>query len=181
MNIDLRKQVIDLFIETGHAHHKAFAETDGADPDWPIWYAGYLQNPLSEVMRTKFTRSQLVYCLMDADFERAASDPCSDWQDFYAGQFIERHAPSETVSRDKLSLYHFPGCPFCAMVSSTIKRLGLEVERRNILESPDYFKQLIAARGRTTVPVLRIDSPDGGERWIPESQDIMRYLKTISS
>jgi len=57
----------------------------------------------------------------------------------------------------------------------------LEVERRDILENPEYFEQLMTARGRTTVPVLRIDSPDGKERWIPESRDIMHYLKTISS
>ena len=149
-------------------------------PDWPIWYAEYLQAPFSEVMQTPFTRSQLVYCLMDADFERAARDPGSDWPGFYADQFIERHAPSETVSEDKLSLYHFRWCPFCAMVSSAIDRLGLEVEGRDILENSDYREQLMAARGRATVPVLRIDSPDGEERWMPESRDIVRYLKTIS-
>ena len=45
MNTELRTNLVDLFREAGHAHHAAFAATDGADPDWPIWYADYLQEP----------------------------------------------------------------------------------------------------------------------------------------
>ena len=65
------------------------------------------------------------------------------------------------------------------MVSSAIDRLGLDIESRDIMENPDYREQLMAARGRATVPVLRIDSPDGEERWMPESRDIVRHLKTM--
>ena len=50
MNTELRKNLADLFLETGHAHHAAFAATDGADPEWPIWYAEHLQAPLTKVL-----------------------------------------------------------------------------------------------------------------------------------
>ena len=72
MNVELRNDLVDVFAETGHAHHAAFAATDGVDPEWPIWYAGHLQAPITDALQTPFTKSQLVYCVMDADFEHAA-------------------------------------------------------------------------------------------------------------
>jgi glutaredoxin 2 len=76
-----------------------------------------------------------------------------------------------------LALYHFDGCPFCMRVRRAIDATGIDVELRNIYEEPGYLQELRDARGRTTVPVLRITSPDGEERWMPESSDIVRYLQ----
>ena len=180
MDSGLRKNMAALMVETGQAHHQAFAAADGADPDWPIWYAEYLQAPLGKLLQTDFTRSQLVYCVMDADFERAARAPERDWPEFYADQFIERYARSPTPSEDRLALYYSRTCRFCAIVTSAIDRLGFDIELREIFEEPRYREQLVEARGRATVPVLRITSPDGEERWMPESRDIVRYLETVS-
>ena len=180
MNVELRNDLVDLFRETGRAHHAAFAATDGADPEWPIWYAEHLQTPIADALGTPFTRSRLIYCVMDADFEQAARAPESDWPEFYADQFVERYARSPAPSEDRLALYHSHSCPFCALVTSAIDRLGLDVELREIFEEPRYREQLVEARGRVTVPVLRITSPDGEERWMPESHDIVRYLETAS-
>lgn len=55
--------------------------------------------------------------------------------------------------------------------------LGLNVELRNIYADADHLAALREVRGRTTVPVLRISSPDGEERWMPESADIVQYLQ----
>ncbi len=74
-------------------------------------------------------------------------------------------------------LYHSETCPFCAIVRAAIDRLGLVVELREIFEDPVYRDELVEARGRATVPVLRIISPVGEERWMPESRDIVRYLE----
>lgn len=179
MNVELRKNLVDLFRETGRAHHAAFADTDGADPEWPIWYAEHLQAPIADALGTSFTKSQLVYCVMDADFEQAARAPKSDWIEFYADQFVERYA-HPAPSEDRLVLYHSLSCPFCGFVTSTIERLGLDVELREIFDEPRYREQLVEARGRATVPVLRITSSDGEERWMPESRDIVRYLEMQS-
>jgi glutaredoxin len=178
MDAELQKNIAALMVETGKAHHHAFAATDGADPDWPIWYADHLQVPLSEMLQTPFTKSQLVYCLMTADFERTALAPERDWPEFNADHFIERFAPSVTPAQDKLALYHFDGCPYCAIASAAIDRLGVDLELRDIFADQKYRDELVAARGRATVPVLRITSPDGEERWMPESRDIVRYLET---
>jgi glutaredoxin len=117
---------------------------------------------------------------MDADFEKIARAPNSNWPEFYADQFIERYARRAAPTRDKLALYYSRSCPFCAIVTSAIDRLGVDVELREIFEDPRYHEQLVAARGRATVPVLRINSPDDEDRWMPESQDIVRYLETMS-
>lgn len=180
MSTNLRNNLADLFRETGRAHHAAFAASDGADPEWPIWYAEYLQAPIAEALQTSFTKSQLVYCVMDANFEHLARDPESEWPEFYADQFIERYSRSPDPTEDKLILYHSLSCPFCAMVTSAIDRLGLDVELREIFQDPQYREQLVDARGRATVPVLRIRSPDGEDRWMPESRDIVRYLESIA-
>jgi glutaredoxin len=180
MNVDLHDNLIDLFRETGRAHHVAFVATDGADPDWPIWYAEYLQEPIVQALGTPFTKSQLIYCVMNADFEHTARSPESDWPGFYADQFMERYAKSSSSAEDKLVLYHSHTCPYCAIVRSAIDRLGLDVELREIFEDPRSREQLVEARGRATVPVLLITSPDGEERWMPESQDIVRYLESTS-
>ena len=181
MNTELQNSVADLFAETGRAHHAAFAATDGEDPEWPIWYAEHLQSSLTDALQTQFTKSQLVYCVMDADFEHAARDPDGDWSTFYAAQFIERYAPSPAPEQDQLILYHSSTCPFCMYVTAAIKRLGIEVELREVYSDATYRDELLEARGRGTVPVLRIISPDGDERWMPESRDIVRYLESSAT
>ncbi len=172
-----KEQLAELFMATGKAHHAAFAATDGVDPDWSIWYSDHLQEPLGQQLDMHFHKSQLIYCLMNADFEHQARAPDSTWPEFYADEFVERYAPSVSPEEDTLALYHFDGCPFCAIARSAVKRVGVDVELRDIFENPEYHKELIEARGRATVPVLRITSSDGEERWMPESSDIVSYLE----
>jgi glutaredoxin len=181
MNTELRDNLAELLAETGRAHHEAFDATGGADPDWPIWYADYAKDKFAEQFGLEFTRSKLVYCLMSADMEHQARSPDSDWSNFYANEIVEHCAPSESPAEDKLALYYMEGCPFCIMVRSAILRLELDVELRNIFEDSNYRDELIEARGRATVPVLRISSPDGEDRWMPESRDIVSYLQETYS
>ncbi len=173
----LRTKLSEMFKDTGEAHHKAFASTNGVDPDWPIFYADYLKESLGATLHTEFTRSQLIYCLMNADFEQQARDPDADWTQYDADYFIEKFSPTDSPSDDKLVLYHFLGCPFCAMVTRAIDDLGVDVELRDINEDPKYRDELISARDRATVPVLRITSADGENHWMPESRDIVHYLE----
>ena len=86
-------------------------------------------------------------------------------------------AGSEPTS---LSLYHRPSCGYCVQVRMAAERLGIPLELRDVRESK-WGQELFAARGRGTVPVLRIDHADGTTRWMPESLDIIRYLKTLAN
>lgn len=78
----------------------------------------------------------------------------------------------------KLALYHFMSCPYCARVRRVIDELDLDVELRDIDHEPAHLAALVKARGVRTVPVLRITS-DAEDRWMPESADIVAYLRAL--
>lgn len=181
MKTGLCDEIAALLVETAQAHHKAFASTDGADPDWAIWYADYSRDAFAERFGMDFSKSQLTYCLMNADTEHQARSPDSDWPQFYAQEIAEHCALSDCPADDRLALYYFDGCPFCNMVRSAIERLDVDVELRNIMEDSQHRDDLIEARGRATVPVLRIASPNDEDRWMPESRDIVSYLQKTYS
>jgi hypothetical protein len=89
---DLAGQLEDLFREAGEAHHRAFFETDGADPEWPLWYAGYLHERLGPLLGASFTKSELVYLLIWVANEQPLDAPGADWARYYAGFFMQRYA-----------------------------------------------------------------------------------------
>ena len=64
MERDLTRQLEELFREASEAHHQAYIETDGADPEWPLWYADYLRDKLALLLDATFTNSELVYMLI---------------------------------------------------------------------------------------------------------------------
>ncbi|MBT8047141.1 MAG: glutaredoxin [Gammaproteobacteria bacterium] len=167
-----------LFRNTEKAHQEARGGSGRDDPDWSIWYADQLAGPLEQQAGMKFDRSQLIFSLMNAELEHVARAPDSDWAEFYANEFIQHFAASDSAADDRLALYFMPSCPFCWNVLDVIKRLGLQVEMRDVTADRARRDELMEARGRPTVPVLRIYSPGGEERWMPESQDIVHYLQS---
>lgn len=90
--LDLAGRLEDLFRETGEAHHQAYIETDGADPEWPLWYAGYLQERLGRLLEASFTESELVYLLIWVANEQPLNAPGADWARYYADFFLQRYA-----------------------------------------------------------------------------------------
>lgn len=76
----------------------------------------------------------------------------------------------------KLSLYEFEACPFCVKVRRQMKRLNLDIERRDAMNNPEHRSALLRARGKVKVPCLRIEKSDGSVEWMPESSDINAYL-----
>lgn len=75
-----------------------------------------------------------------------------------------------------LELYGYPGCPYCRRVLNAISSLQIDVPLRNTMTDDANNAALVAATGRETVPVLRIEMRDGSVRWLPESLDIVRFL-----
>lgn len=88
---DLTRQLEDLFRATGEAHHQAYIETDGADPEWPLWYAEYLRERLGPLLGATFTKSELVYLLIWVANEQPLDAPGVDWARYYASFFIQRY------------------------------------------------------------------------------------------
>ena len=93
MEDEIFKKLKDLFRETARAHHAAYIETDGYHPDWPIWYAEKMHEELTEILRAKFTKSELIYLLVLVDKEQALKAPGSYWPIYYAKFFIDRYLP----------------------------------------------------------------------------------------
>jgi glutaredoxin len=76
-----------------------------------------------------------------------------------------------------LSLYHTPFCSYCERVCRTARRLGLDLELRDIHESSTRRKELVEATGCQSVPCLRVEREDGSVEWMHESEDIAAYLE----
>jgi NAD(P)H-hydrate epimerase len=87
----LTEELANLLNETGEAHHKAFASTDGVDDEWPIWYAGYLLDKMRKMLDAKFTKSELIYILVSADKENGLVAPGAYWPSFYAKFIVSRY------------------------------------------------------------------------------------------
>jgi hypothetical protein len=87
----LERQLEDLFRQTGEAHHEAFIETGGEDPEWSLWYADYTLDKLRELLDAEVTKSQLVYRLIRASNEQQAKAPGADWAWYYSRFFLERY------------------------------------------------------------------------------------------
>jgi len=87
----LRDKLTDLLKQAAAAHHEAYASTDGADPDWPIWYADYLHEPLGGLLNARFTRSELVYLIVGLDKELQQAAPGADWTTFWARSLLDRY------------------------------------------------------------------------------------------
>jgi NAD(P)H-hydrate epimerase len=86
-----QQQLEELFRETGRAHHQAYIETDGADPEWPLWYAEHSHEKLGALLGATFTRSELVCLIVQAAKEQDLRAPGANWPRYWARFFIERY------------------------------------------------------------------------------------------
>jgi len=89
METDLVGQLKGLFHEVGEAHHQAYIETDGADPEWPLWYADYLRERLAGLLDAS---SELVHLLVLVANEQPLMAPGANWARYYAKKYIALYA-----------------------------------------------------------------------------------------
>lgn len=75
-------------------------------------------------------------------------------------------------------LYYFGTCPYCIFVRLALWWLGLKMPLKDIMFHPANNTDLIAGGGKSQVPCLRIEGENGQVRWMYESIDIIRYLKS---
>ncbi len=87
-----KEAVATLLGETAEAHHVAYRATDGADPDWSIWYAGYLlEKGLDRLLNAKLLKSDLIYLLVLVDKQQMSEAPGAQWEQYYADFFVSRY------------------------------------------------------------------------------------------
>jgi hypothetical protein len=87
-----RDDLAELLTAAGRAHHEAFSDADGFDPEWPLWYAEFLAPRIEDGFDTVLTRSELVYLLVASARAHDADDTDRPWADFYAEFITEQLA-----------------------------------------------------------------------------------------
>lgn len=83
--------LVQLFQETGKAHHQAFVELDGADVDWPMWYANYMVDKFGAILEATLTRTQIVVLLVELERQQRDQAPGSNWTHYYAKELVKRY------------------------------------------------------------------------------------------
>jgi len=76
-----------------------------------------------------------------------------------------------------LALYQFKTCPFCIKVRQEMRRLSLNIEKRDAQHEGEHRSALLAGGGKAMVPCLCIRDGQGNRRWLYESGDIIAYLR----
>ncbi len=92
---DLIATLTELFQETGEAHHQDYIDTDGFDPEWPLYYADHLLGRLNELLGAKLTKGELVYLLVKLSLEQPLEAPGAAWPRYYA-RVLVRPLPLST-------------------------------------------------------------------------------------
>jgi hypothetical protein len=90
----------ELLMQTGHAHHRAYIDANGIDPEWALWYAPYLETRLEEGFGRHVGRSELVYLLIRSQREHEAGTADEPWPRFYAGLMLEIVSAGDVSSED---------------------------------------------------------------------------------
>lgn len=137
---DRSEQIAQLLLQTGQAHHAAYFEADGDDPDWPLWYADYLQERLPPLLGEELTTSELVYLIIDLDRHHKTEEPDSPWHQYYARGLIERHQQ--------------PGITGIDIPSLTTKQM-IEVDRSMIEDYQINLTQMMENAGRNLAHLAR--------------------------
>lgn len=149
------------------------ADPDARDADWPIECADYLRKHAGVLLPHSLGRAQLIKVLIELDNEHAARAADRPWPEFLARTLVERYVEAP---QERLQLFISRGCGFCTRVLRVIDELHIDIQLRDIYADPDAYRELVTARGRATVPVLRCTAGEV-DRFMPESADIIRYLR----
>ncbi len=76
----------------------------------------------------------------------------------------------------KLTLYEFNACPFCVKVRRQMKRLSLNIERRDAKRCLVSREELMQGGEKYKVPCLKIKDNNGNITWMYDSASIIDYL-----
>lgn len=90
---------------------------------------------------------------------------------------IEEQAHLDEIT-SSLTLYEMLACPFCVKVRREVKRLGLNIHRRDVKKDQNDMQALVNGGGKFQVPCLCIES-EGNTTWLYESDEIIKYLAQL--
>ena len=117
----------------------------------------------------KLTRKLIGHLIVTADKMTSPSAP-------------KRPAQEQDILDEKtnsLTLYEMLACPFCVKVRREIKRLGLNIQKRDVKRNQNDMSDLLEGGGKFQVPCLRIET-EQQVNWLYESDDIVNYLRSLA-
>jgi NAD(P)H-hydrate epimerase len=141
------EQVAELLLQTGKAHHAAYFDVDGHDPDWPLWYAESLHPRLPELLGEELTISELVYLMIDLDRRYRAEESDSQWYIYYARELVEQD--QDLGNNVSTAVYLRKSIP-----SLTTKQM-IEVDRAMIEDYQISLTQMMENAGRNLAHLAR--------------------------
>jgi len=89
LNAISSQELAALLKETAEAHHEAYRDSDGFDPEWASWYAPYLHTRIGDRLQGSPTRSELTYMVIKARRQHDAAADGSPWPEYYARVILE--------------------------------------------------------------------------------------------
>ena len=92
---DRVRRIAALLHEAAETHHVVYRITEGDDPDWAWWYAGWLVDlsELPELVGSRPPKSHVAHALVQLDRDYAAAQPAERWEDWYAERLPEMLSP----------------------------------------------------------------------------------------
>lgn len=91
---------------------------------------------------------------------------------------VEAQSRLDALTRDMI-LYQYKTCPFCMKVRKAIAGRSLTIEKRDAQHDLNSRRELEQLGGQIKVPCLRITTADGSQRWLYESDAIIRFLEDM--
>ena len=140
--------IADLLLQTGKAHHTAFFDVDGDDPDWPLWYAEYLLQRLPPLLDRALTVSELTHLMIESDRRYRAEEPDSPWHSYYAQFIVNQYLePGTNQSGIPLTSIDVPALTTSQMI---------EVDRAMIDDYQINLTQMMENAGRNLAHLARL-------------------------
>ena len=75
----------ELLMDAGHHHHQAYMVAQGIDPEWAMWYSGFMQAKLFDVVEKIPTRSSLIHLLVQGEKDHSNVE---GWPMLYAADML---------------------------------------------------------------------------------------------
>lgn len=87
-----KENMTALLHQAGIDHLATHKETNGDDPEWPIWYAEYLlEKGFATLLDANLLKSDLIYLLVLVDKLQKIEAPGSQWEKYYTDFFVTRY------------------------------------------------------------------------------------------
>ncbi len=103
---------------------------------------------------------------------------------FFTPKSIVNRSAEEQARLDEKTkswtLYELQTCPFCVKVRRHLKRLMIEIPKKDVNKDPRAHEELMTSGKIDQVPCLHYQDAAGNSKWMYESSDINDFLSSIA-